>query len=176
MRHRGFSLLEFLFAALVVAIALTAGIPSLKWLIQDAQRTADINALVTAIQLARSESAKRSLPVVVCKTADRRICGDSSVGYEQGWMVFIDEDGDNPPEIDAGEQLLFAYQPRIVGTIRSNRSRYTFRPYFSRSTNGTITFCDRRGAGAARAVIVSYTGRPRVSDEGPGGRGLLCAG
>lgn len=169
-------MLEFLVAALVVAVTLTAGIPSLQWLIQDAQRTADINALVTAIQLARSESAKRNLPVVVCKTADRRICGDSSVHYEQGWMVFVNEDADDPPAIDAGEQLLFAYQPRIAGTIRSNRARYTFRPYFRRSTNGTVTFCDRRGAGAARAVIVSYTGRPRVAEQGPGGRRLICAG
>lgn len=176
MRHRGFSLLEFLVVALIVATALAAGVPAMSWLIQDAQRTADINALVTSIQLARSESAKRSLPVVLCKTADRRNCGDSSVQYEQGWMVFVDEDGDDPPELDAGEQLLYAYRPRIVGTIRSNRARYTFRPYFRRSTNGTIIFCDRRGTGAARAVIVSYTGRPRVADLGPGGRSLICAG
>jgi type IV fimbrial biogenesis protein FimT len=176
MGQRGFSLLEFLCMTLVVAVTLAAALPGLNWLVQDARRTADINALVTAIQLARSESAKRSLPVVVCKTADRRICGDSSVHYDQGWMVFVDEDGDDPPEIDAGEQLLFAYEPVITGTIRSNRSRYVFRPYFRRSTNGTITFCDRRGAGAARAVIVSYTGRPRVSDLGPGGRQLICAG
>jgi type IV fimbrial biogenesis protein FimT len=175
MRFRGFSLLEFLVVALVVAVTLTAGIPSLKWLVEDARRTADINALVASIQLARSESAKRSLPVVVCKSADRQTCGDSSVHYEQGWIVFVDEDGDQPPEIDAGEQLLYAYQPRIAGTIRSNRARYTFRPYFRRSTNGTITFCDRRGRGSARAVIVSYTGRPRVSDQGPGGRSLICA-
>jgi type IV fimbrial biogenesis protein FimT len=175
MPHRGFSLLEFLFVVLIITVALTAGIPSLKWLTLDARLTADVNALVTSIQLARSESAKRSLPVVVCKTSDRQICGDSSVHFEQGWMVFVDEDGDNPPALDPEEQLLFVYQPRIIGAIRSNRPRYTFRPHFSRSTNGTITFCDQRGADAARAVIVSYTGRPRVSDRGPGGRSLVCA-
>jgi type IV fimbrial biogenesis protein FimT len=176
MRQRGFSLFELLGVLLVVAVALAAGVPSLRWLIQDARRTADINMLVTAIQLARSESAKRSLPVIVCKTADYRVCGGSSVHYEQGFMVFVDEDNDNPPGVDDDELLLFAYQPRIIGTIRSNRAAYTFRPYFRRSTNGTITFCDQRGAGAARAVIVSYTGRPRVSDQGPGGRSLVCAG
>lgn len=176
MRHRGFTILELLVATLVIAITLSVAIPSLGWLIQDARRTADINALVTSIQLARSESAKRSLPVIVCKTSDRHTCGDSSVHYEQGWMVFVNEDGGQPPAIDAGEQLLFAYQPRTEGSIRSNRSRYTFRPYFRRSTNGTITFCDHRGGDAARAVIVSYTGRPRVSGEGPGGRRLICAG
>jgi hypothetical protein len=40
--------------------------------------------------------------------------------------------------------------------------------------NGTVTFCDTRGPAAARAVIISYTGRPRVSDRGPGRRPLVC--
>jgi type IV fimbrial biogenesis protein FimT len=160
---------------LIAAVLLTAGIPAVGWLILDAQRTADINALVTSIQLARSESAKRHRPVVLCKTSDWRTCGGQSVHYEGGWMVFVDEAEDSPPVADASERVLFNYQPRSSGTIRSNRSQYVFRPFYRRSTNGTITFCDRRGLQAARAVIVSYTGRPRVSDRGPGGAGLACA-
>ena len=62
----------------------------------------------------------------------------------------------------------------MVGTITANRASFQFRPFFWRSTNGTVTFCDERGVAAARAVIVSYTGRPRVSDRGPG-RALTCA-
>jgi type IV fimbrial biogenesis protein FimT len=175
MNKRGFSLLELLIVLLVIGGLLAAGLPALGWLVRDAERTADINAFVTAIHLARSVSAKRSLPVIVCKTTDLRFCGDSSVRYEDGWMVFVDEDGDSPPEVDGSERVLFSYQPNTTGTIRSNRARYTFRPWYRRSTNGTITFCDDRGASAARAVIVSYTGRPRVSDRGPGGKSLRCA-
>ena len=175
MRHPGFSLLEFLFALLIVAVLVTAGLPGLSWLALDARRTADINAFVSSVQLARSESAKRGTAVIVCKTNDHRICGGSQVHFEGGWMVFVDDDSDNPPEVDTNESLLFSYEPAMQGTIRSNRLRYTFRPYYRRSTNGTLTFCDRRGVAAARAVIVSYTGRPRVSDRGPGGRRLECA-
>ena len=161
---------------LIVAVLATVGIPSLGSLALDARRTADINAFVTSIQLARSEAAKRSAAVIVCKTADLSGCGDAGLHYEGGWMVFVDTDGDSPPRRDPGEPLIHVYEPGIEGTIRSNRARFVFRPYYRRSSNGTVTFCDRRGAEAARAVIVSYTGRPRVSDVGPGGRPLECAG
>jgi type IV fimbrial biogenesis protein FimT len=174
MRQRGLTLLELLVTLTVVTVVAFAAVPTFGWLVLDARMTADVNAFVTSIQLARSEAAKRAAAVVVCSTADRRVCGGAELRYETGWMVFVDENGDERFGADAGEPLLFSHAPAIDGTIRSNRSRYVFRPYYRRSTNGTIVFCDRRGADAARAVIVSYTGRPRVSTLTPGGRALDC--
>ena len=175
-RHAlGMSLLELLTVLLLVTSLLLAGSPALNWLLLDARRTADINAFVTAVQLARSESAKRSAPVIICKTQDFQVCGGSDVAFEDGWMVLVDTSGAYPPGLGSGAELLFQYQPVIQGMIRSNRARYTFRRFSPRSTNGTVTFCDSRGAEAARAVIISYTGRPRVSDRAPGGSALVCA-
>ncbi len=166
---RGLTLLELLFALAVGAVLLAAGVPALERLSLDARRTADVNAFVTAVQLARSEAAKRGRVIVVCGSADSSTC---TPDYSAGWLVFVDEDG--RPGRAADEPLLFAYRATIEGTISSNRALYEFRPFRRRSTNGTVTFCDRRGAAAARAVIVSYTGRPRVSATGPG-RPLSCA-
>ena len=171
---RGHTLLELLIAMALAAILLALGTPGLAWLALDARRTADVNGFVTAIQLARSESAKRAREVVVCKTADTLRCGDAAIDYDSGWMVFVDEDGDRPPERDPDEELLFHYLPVAEGSIRSNRASYVFRPFYTRSTNGTVVFCDRRGAAAARAVIVSYTGRPRVASTTASGRPLAC--
>jgi hypothetical protein len=70
--------------------------------------------------------------------------------------------------------LLYAHAPELTGTIVSNRPFYELRPA-GRSTNGTVVFCDRRGAAAARAVIVSFTGRPRVDTRDADGRPLRCA-
>jgi type IV fimbrial biogenesis protein FimT len=141
----------------------------------DARRTADVNAFVGAVQLARSEAAKRGRSVIVCKTADRVACGGDEIEFDAGWMVFVNVDDAYPPRRTGSEPLLFAYSPRIEGTIMSNRPYYEFRAYRRRSTNGTVTFCDARGAPDARAVIVSYTGRPRTSALGPGNRPLTCA-
>jgi type IV fimbrial biogenesis protein FimT len=90
-------------------------------------------------------------------------------------MVFVNEDERRPPDRAPGETLLYAHKPQIRGSITANRRLFEFRAFGWRSTNGTVTFCDRRGQPHARAVIVSYTGRPRVSPEGPGGRALVCA-
>ena len=91
-------------------------------------------------------------------------------------MVFVNEDDERPPARAADEPLLWSYVPTLGGPITSNRVFYEFRPFTWRSTNGTITFCDERGAAHARAVIISYTGRPRVSDRTASRQLLSCAG
>jgi type IV fimbrial biogenesis protein FimT len=175
VRRDGYSLLELMATLGIVAIVLALAVPATTRLVLDARRTTDVNALVAAIQLARSESAKRAAPVVLCKTHDLVACGGTEISFRDGWMVFVNLDGDSPPRVDADEPMLLAYSPAIHGTIRSNRPLYIFRPRFGRSTNGTITFCDQRAERGARAVVVSYTGRPRVTAQGPGGRALSCA-
>ena len=170
---RGFSLLELLVALALAATLLSLGIPAFQDLMLDNRRAADINAFVTAIQAARIEAFKRSQPVVLCKTRDLRFCADD-LAWEAGWMLFINSDGRRPPRRDPAEAILLSHQPAILGTIRANRKLFEFRPFGRRSVNGTVTFCDERGAASARAVIVSYTGRPRVSDRGPGRRRLAC--
>lgn len=170
----GLSLWELLLT-LAFGLTLTAlAIPSFTELSLDNRRVADINALVTSVQLARSEAAKRGEPIILCKTRDQARCGGSGVSWHDGWMVFVNEDGNEPPNRAPSEPLLYGYRPDSEGPISGNRSVFRFRAFLWRSTNGTVTFCDRRGASRARAVIVSYTGRPRVSDYGPG-RPLSCA-
>jgi type IV fimbrial biogenesis protein FimT len=175
MRSRGFTLWELICAVSVAGIALTIGVPSLRNLVLDSRRTANINAFVLAVQLARNESFKRHLPVVVCKTADGLGCGGEELRYDTGWMVFVNVDDVRPPSRSPSEPLLFRHAPSEGARITSNRALFEFRVYPRRSTNGTVTFCDARGAAAARAVIVSYTGRPRTSGRGPGNRPLVCA-
>ena len=172
----GLTLLELLWVLALAAIVSATAVPAFRSYLLDARRTADINGFVTAIQLARNEAAKRGRPVVLCKTVDSLACGRREIGYDAGWMVFVNTDDRRPPERAPSEQLLLLHRPATTGTIRANRRLFEFRPFGWRSTNGTVTFCDDRGPPAARAVIVSYTGRPRVSDRGPGNRALVCTG
>ena len=175
-RAGGMTLWELMLTVAVAATLVGIGVPSFRTLALDARMTSDVNALVGSVQLARSESAKRGRSVIVCKTADRSRCGGAELEYDAGWIVFVNEDDRLPPVRSTDEALLLVYVPRIAGSIVSNRPFYEFRPFRRRSTNGTVTFCDERGPAGARAVIISYTGRPRVARIGPGGRPLACAG
>ncbi len=171
---RGISLWELLLVLAVASVLSAASIPGIGAFVLNARRTADVNGFVTAVQLARSEAFKRGRPVVLCKTADGSSCGGADVDFGQGWLVFVNEDGVRPPRRAAAEPLLHVYRPEMAGSIRANRSLFEFRTFGRRSTNGTVTFCDRRGSGQARAVIVSYTGRPRISRPGSGLKPLDC--
>ncbi len=176
MRISGMTLLELLVTLAVAAIGLVWAVPGLERFALDGRRTAEVNEFVRSIQLARSEAYEHGRPVVLCKTADRRRCGGGEMRYDRGWMVFVDTGAASLPERGAGVPLLYAHVPEAGTYIASNRALFEFFPFRHRSTNGTVTFCDRRGAAAARAVIVSYTGRPRTASTGPGGRPLVCGG
>jgi type IV fimbrial biogenesis protein FimT len=170
----GFTLWELLCALLVAGIVVGLGVPSLHAFVLDARLIADVNGFVRSVQLARSEAAKRGAPVVLCQSFDGLRCGNSG-RYDTGWIVFANEAEDRPPQRSSDEPLLWAHQPRMRGTIRGNREIFEFRPFLARSTNGTLTFCDERGPTAARAVIVSYTGRPRTDAVDSSGSPLVCA-
>jgi type IV fimbrial biogenesis protein FimT len=175
MRHAaGFTLLELLATLALAGVLLGVAVPSFTGFLLDSRRTADVNAFVLAVQVARSEAAKRSHAVILCKTVDWRRCGGGEMRFDAGWMVFANVDGQQPPERSATEPMIYAHVPELEGTIVANRPYFEFRPLLRRSTNGTVVFCDRRGAAAARAVIVSYTGRPRVDQVDPDGKPLVC--
>jgi type IV fimbrial biogenesis protein FimT len=173
-RPRGFTLWELLCTLSIAALALTAGVPGFRAFVLDARLTADVNAWVLAVQLARNEAAKRGRPVIVCKTDDTRRCGDAGLPADAGWMVFVNVDDAYPPRRSADEPLLYVHDTELTGSVTSNRPYYEFRPG-RRSTNGTTVFCDERGAAAAKAVIVSYTGRPRVDRVDADRHPLRCA-
>jgi len=75
-------LLELLYVLLAVACLLVIGVPALGRLVLDLRMTADINAFVTAVQLARSESAKRVAEVTLCRSSDGETCGEAGSHFE----------------------------------------------------------------------------------------------
>ena len=169
----GFTLLELLATVAVAAIVLASGVPFVRSLVLDARRTSAVNGLVHGIHLARTEAHRDLRDVVVCRSATGSTCAAAG-NWASGWIVFVNEDRDDPPQIDGGERVLHVIQRQSVGSITSNRRAYVLRPYALRATNGTVVFCDERGRPAARAVIVSYTGRPRVSTRNASGQPLTC--
>lgn len=171
----GTSLLDLLVALAVAAIALTQAAPAFRHTIASAERTAALNGFVSAIQHARSAANTRAQETVLCKSPGAAQCRHgATVPWSAGALVFVNLDGDSPPRVDAGEPVLLAAAPPPGVTITGNREAFVFRPFGRRATNGTLVVCDRRGAPHARALIVSPTGRPRISAARPDGSALRC--
>jgi type IV fimbrial biogenesis protein FimT len=170
---RGFTFVELLTCVTVVAILAAWGIPSFAALARDSARTREVNQFLQAVYLARSEAIKRNGVVSLCPSGNGSTCAPGS-NWRTGWLVFVNADRDSPAARDPGETLLRAYAAWDSGHILSNRTTLSFRPYGQMGVTATVTFCDDRGSSAARAVIISQTGRPRVSSRNASGGALTC--
>jgi type IV fimbrial biogenesis protein FimT len=174
MRYEsGLTLLELLATLALGAILLGIAVPSFENLLLESRMVTAVNALVHAVHLARAAAIQQMRPVVVCRTRDGAGCAPAG-DWASGWLVFANDDHDDPPFVDPGERVLQVMQRLPEVKIGSNRNAYVLQPPDQRATNGTVIFCDRRGAAAARAVIISYTGRPRVSKRTASGQPLTC--
>ena len=170
----GLTLLELMLTVGIVAVLIAVAAPAFRDIVLDSRRSTTLNALVRTLHLARAESLRTGLDVVVCPTGDTSSCNGNAGTWGQGWLAFINSDGDQPAVRDPDETVLATHALANRARMRSNRAAFYYRPFNRRSTNGTLVYCDDRGANSARALIVSYTGRPRVSRRDAGGRQLSC--
>jgi type IV fimbrial biogenesis protein FimT len=169
----GTTLVELLAALAIVAVLATMAAPSFQTLYWDGRRTAAVNGFLHTVFLARSEAIKRARIVSVCPSSDAEHCGPGA-DWSTGWIVFENQDGDEPAVRAAGEPLIFTSAGWPGVSITSNRRAYSFRPVTQGVVNGTVVFCDARGAAQARAIIISHTGRPRVAQRDAAGKPLRC--
>lgn len=169
----GFSVLELLLVSLVAGVLAALGAPAFRNLLLDARMVAQVNGLVHGIHLARQEAEKRGTDVALCRSTDGRNCHHTQP-WQSGFIVFVNRDRDDPPQVDAGETVLQSTPAWPGGVITANRSAFVFRPYGKRSVNGTLNLCDDRGPDAARSVIISYTGRPRATSADTSSNQLRC--
>ena len=172
-RLRGHTLIELVIGLALVATTLAWGVPSFGTFLRNAARTREVNQFIQAVYVARSEAIKRNGVVSLCPSRNGATCATDS-SWDLGWIVFVNLDRDSPAARDSDEGLLRVYPPWESGHISANRTTLSFRPFGPSGVTATITFCDDRGSAAARAVIISQTGRPRVADKNPSGGSLHC--
>jgi type IV fimbrial biogenesis protein FimT len=172
--HTGFSLTELLLTIALLGVVTGFTVPSLRTLQLDAARTRQVNQFIQAIHLARSEAMKRNRVVSLCPSQDALTCAAPGTDWETGWIVFANLDRDSPAFRDPDEPLVQAYAPWRGGRLRGNRQTLSFRSFGQSGVTATYTFCDARGGDAARAVIISQTGRPRIALRTAAGHALDC--
>ena len=173
-RPAGYSLYELIMTLGLLSIVLGLGLPSLAGLVADNALRAETDALFHAMHLARQESVIRRRVVTLCASVDGESC-DPDNRWSDGWILFVNERRLGSDLRSAGEPLLRQHTVGDAAVIMSNRKAFSFRATELRATNGTLVVCDRADRIAPRAVVVSYTGRPRVAREDRRGKAYACA-
>ncbi len=161
-RNQGFTLFELLITLLLVTLISGIAIPSFSASLARQRQHVEINALFHAIHQARKESIMRRKVASLCPSDDGRRCA-AGKDWSSGWILFENKDRDSPPSVDPGEPVLVHHRVADRVQIHANRSAFTLRASFLRATNGTFVFCDENAEISPRALVVSYTGRPRVA-------------
>lgn len=174
MAPRGYSLYELLVTLAVASTVLALGLPSFSKTIARQRQSVEILALFHAVHLARKESIVRKKVVSLCPSADGKQCRPGR-DWSSGWLMFENSDRDEPPMVDPGEPVLSRHRVSERVTIIANRRGFTLRSTVRRATNGTLIVCDRRDRIRPKALVVSYTGRPRVTPERRSGKPYSCA-
>jgi type IV fimbrial biogenesis protein FimT len=170
----GYTLYELLMTLTLVALIVGLGLPSFSGIAARNRMHVEINALFHAIHLARKESIMRKRVVSLCPSFDGLTC-EPGRDWSAGWLMFENTDRDEPPRRDHDEPLLQGHVVAKDIRIMTNRRGFTLRATQKRATNGTFVFCDRAGRVVPVALVVSYTGRPRVTQETRRGEPYSCA-
>jgi type IV fimbrial biogenesis protein FimT len=169
----GYSLYELIITIGLVALVMSLGVPSFGRMLADHRLRVEVDALFHAVHLARKESVMRRRAVTLCPSRDGQNC-EPGFDWSNGWIMFVNLDRDAPAVRDSDEPLLQQFSGILHNQVVANRRSFSFRTTTLRATNGTFIFCDKARRAAARALVVSYTGRPRVSRIDRSGNSYKC--
>lgn len=168
MNVKGFTIVELLVVFSIAALLVTVAVPNMNYLVSSNRLITSVNALVSNLQLARSEAVKQSSTITLCTSANGDQCVNSG-NWEQGWIVFTDTDADG--FVDAGVDTILRVQSAFKGSITikgsanvGNRISFNNRG-FATGFNGTVTFCNEYGATEARGIVTSKLGRVRRTTD-----------
>jgi type IV fimbrial biogenesis protein FimT len=176
-KQLGFTMVELLITVSILGILSAMAYPSFNELIRNNRRSSYANDLLAAINLARSEAIKRNGQVTILRS------GPTAGEWEDGWTVFVDSDNNGAFSDDgdtdiceltngiASEDCLLKIYPALL-TGFTLRTGATFQNFIAFSSSGlsvgagvdTFRVCDPTADNTkSRAIIVSTTGRARVS-------------
>jgi len=173
---RGLSLLELLVTMGISTIIFSITIPVMANLVNHNRISAQVNNLRSSLELTRSVAIKENEHAVICKSDDGEYCSRKGE-WSQGWIVFVDNNHNRRRSDD--ERLVSAQAHLPAATelkYRAFGSRHyvAYRPMGFTKTNGTFTVCNPAVPDRAKALILSKTGRVRLSKTLPGNKPIKC--
>jgi prepilin-type N-terminal cleavage/methylation domain-containing protein len=191
-QQQGFTLYELMITLMVVGIILSFGIPNLRSFTLNSRITGTANDLHAAFMMARTEAAHAKTNVTICASADPMGAANCGGTWDQGYVVFIDDDADQVR--DAGEAILRSHPPLDTGVMLRVADAATYFMYAPSGlgrldTGGNpplsqVVICDERGNGdgpsggsTARLFVTTPLGRATiVRDKAMLGAALTAMG
>ncbi|MET0012162.1 MAG: GspH/FimT family pseudopilin [Sedimenticola sp.] len=181
-RNRGLTLVELVVTLMVGTVLISIAASASRELTGRSRMSSAVDEVLSHLHLARSEAVKRGQRVILCSSRNGSDC-EPTIEWQEGYMVFVDSDQDG--KRDDGEPLLrFAnnqkrqHSQEMPILIRTSlyRRKITYKAsgMSKGGSNATFTFCDRQKHAAPRAIIISNTGRPRLSTTRSGGEPIAC--
>lgn len=177
-RQPGITLLELMLTVAIIGILALLVAPSLDSMLK-ANRTRTVaSELLAALNLARSEAARRGQPVSICRSSDGSSCATGGTGWDKGWIVFVNADGRDEGKTavrDEEDALLQVRQDVPAGvTVRAN-SNFTQSLTYLRTGQvwgpgtGTFAICSGSDAEISRrkpqAIVVNATRAVLATDS-----------
>lgn len=168
----GFTLIELLVTLTIVVVLTVLAMPGFQSLLVARRLEAATDTLASDFRYARSEAIKRTNRVTICTSTNGNSCSGSSGIWKDGWIVFVDEDGDGT--VDTGEAVLRVQDSLSGITSIASTSPVNDRRWFVFQTTGwsqaasqtfLVTPSGNTGV-AARLVCISNKGRAAIRAKG----------
>jgi len=170
----GFTLVELMIAIAVVAVLATVGLPELQTFVKNSRLTGYTNDLVGSLNYARGEAVSTGQSNIMLSP----YTSVASVGWNEGWRVWIDRDNDDARASDGSEDIKefkldddnVTLKAEVISTACATGTSATFFDDFGFFATGLLnagasndcvrfSFCDDRSSEDKRRITVRRTGR-----------------
>lgn len=159
-KANGFTLIELMITLVVATILMMVGIPSYQNMVANNRSLAQLNELISSINLARSLAIKKHRDVTICASSNKTSCNTSN--WEAGWITQLAGSPNVEHQVQAYTGNTTIRGRNFTGgsnsLIRFNRLGYTNNP-------GSIVLCDERGVKEARVIHIGATGYAKQGVE-----------
>ncbi|MEH6518573.1 MAG: GspH/FimT family pseudopilin [Halioglobus sp.] len=167
---RGMTLIELMIVLLILMVTIALAAPSMRNLVYSTRVSSEINRLMTAVNLVRSEALSRNQAVSMCPSSmaisGKPIC---SGAFADGWIIFSNLDRDKV--VDAEDEVIRVFEAIPAGYTLSNKKgtipaqeRITYLSDGSSHRNRTLLLCaPMTDSEISKSLVMNIVGRPRIT-------------